>query len=300
MSTIEHPLLERFQHFIRFEKRFSIHTIRAYSDDLTTFFRFVSEQFDVQAPVDVTPAMVRSWMASLSLNQIQPRSINRKLSSLNAFFRFGLTIGELKKNPVKASPVLKVKKRLPAYIEKDKMERLLRETGFPDDFRGRMEYLIVSMLYQTGMRVSELVGLKETHLDLNRGQIKVLGKGSKERIIPVHPDLVRLLSAYLTEKKSRFPGSNISSVLLTEKEKPPTARQIYDVVKRNLGLVTTAERRGPHVLRHSFATHLAGNGAELNAVKDLLGHASLAATQVYTHNSIERLRDIHHKAHPKG
>jgi integrase/recombinase XerC len=116
----------------------------------------------------------------------------------------------------------------------------------------------------------------------------------------VHPDLVGLLSAYLTEKKSRFPASNISSVLLTEKEKPPTARQIYDVVKRNLGLVTTAERRGPHVLRHSFATHLAGNGAELNAVKDLLGHASLAATQVYTHNSIERLRDIHRKAHPKG
>jgi integrase/recombinase XerC len=215
-------------------------------------------------------------------------------------FRFGLTIGELKKNPVNAIPVLKVKKRLPAYIEKDKMERLLRETDFSDDYRGRMEYLTINMLYQTGMRVSELVGLKETHLDLNRRQIKVLGKGSKERIIPVHPDLVGLLSAYLTEKKFRFPASNISSVLLTEKEKPPTARQIYDVVKRNLGLVTTAERRGPHVLRHSFATHLAGNGAELNAVKDLLGHASLAATQVYTHNSIERLRDIHRKAHPKG
>ncbi|MEN9949718.1 MAG: hypothetical protein RLY85_470 [Bacteroidota bacterium] len=277
-----------------------MHTIRAYSDDLAAFFSFVSEQFDVQEPVDVTPAMVRSWMASLSLNQIQPRSINRKLSSLNAFFRFGLTIGELKKNPVNAIPVLKVKKRLPAYIEKDKMERLLRETDFSDDYRGRMEYLTINMLYQTGMRVSELVGLKETHLDLNRRQIKVLGKGSKERIIPVHPDLVGLLSAYLTEKKFRFPASNISSVLLTEKEKPPTARQIYDVVKRNLGLVTTAERRGPHVLRHSFATHLAGNGAELNAVKDLLGHASLAATQVYTHNSIERLRDIHRKAHPKG
>jgi integrase/recombinase XerC len=300
MSNIQHPCLDRFQQFLKYEKRYSVHTVRAYLDDLAAFFGFVSEHFDVKEPVQVNPAMVRSWMAGLSLQKIQPRSINRKLSSLNAFFRFGLTQGELKKNPVKAIPVLKVKKRLPAYIEKDKMERLLTDTGFPDDFKGRMEYLVVNLLYQTGMRVSELVGLKEKHLDLDRRQIKVLGKGNKERIIPVNAGLVELLSAYLAEKKSRFPANTNPFVLLTEKEKPPTARQIYDVVKKNLGLVTTAERRGPHVLRHSFATHLAGNGAELNAVKELLGHASLAATQVYTHNSIERLRDIHRKAHPKG
>ncbi len=300
MPNIRHSLLERFQQFIKYEKRFSVHTVRAYMDDLIAFFGFVSVQFDVHEPDMVTPAMVRSWMAFLTLEKIQPRSINRKLSSLNAFFRYGLTVGELKKNPVKSIPVLKVKKRLPAYIEKDKMQCLLSETSFPDDFKGRMEYLIVNVLYQTGMRVSELVGLKESHLDLNRNQVKVLGKGSKERIIPVNGGLAELFSAYLLEKKSKFPSNTSPFVFLTVKEKPPTARQVYDVVKRNLAIVTTAARRGPHVLRHSFATHLAGNGAELNAVKELLGHASLAATQVYTHNSIERLRDIHRKAHPKG
>jgi integrase/recombinase XerC len=300
MSTIQFSFLERFQQYIKYERRFSSHTVRAYTDDLAAFFGFISVQFDVHKPEAVTPAMVRSWMAGLSLSKIQPRSINRKLSSLNAFFRYGLTIGELKKNPVKSIPVLKIKKRLPAYIEKDKMERLLTEMEFSDDFSGRLEYLIINLLYQTGMRVSELVGLKESHLDLPRGQIKVLGKGSKERIIPVHRALVDLMRAYLVDKQARFPAISNPFLLLTEKGKSPTTRQVYDVVKRNLGLVTTAERRGPHVLRHSFATHLTGNGAELNAVKELLGHASLAATQVYTHNSIERLRDIHRKAHPKG
>ena len=150
------------------------------------------------------------------------------------------------------------------------------------------------------MRVSELVNLKEGHVDIKREQVKVLGKGNKERIIPLHKALAENINAYLTERTAAFENSNFPQLLITHKGKPVTTRQAYDIVKKHLSTVTTAEKKSPHVLRHSFATHLTGNGAELNAVKELLGHSSLAATQVYTHNSIERLRDIHKKSHPKG
>jgi integrase/recombinase XerC len=150
------------------------------------------------------------------------------------------------------------------------------------------------------MRVSELVNLKEQHIDVKRYQVKVLGKGNKERIIPLHKALAELIAQYLKEREQEFKGMDFLQLLVTHKGKPVSTRQVYDIVKKHLSSVTTAEKKSPHVLRHSFATHLTGNGAELNAVKELLGHSSLAATQVYTHNSIERLRDIHKKAHPKG
>ncbi len=159
---------------------------------------------------------------------------------------------------------------------------------------------MVSILYHTGIRVSELVNLQESSIDFSRAQIKVLGKGNKERIIPVHADLLEKIKAYSLEKKVSYPETTSLQLLHGPKGKPITSRQAYNMVKKYLSLVTTAEKKSPHILRHSFATHLTGNGAELNAVKELLGHTSLAATQVYTHNSIERLRDIHKKAHPKG
>lgn len=269
-------------------------------DDLSSFFIFIDQQFDVKVPEMVTSAMVRTWIADLSLRKIQARSINRKLSSLKAFFRFGQKTGVFSASPLANVPVLKIKKRLPAYIEKDKMEALLHEVEFPDSFQGRTDYLVISLLYHTGMRVSELVHLKDNQIDLVRYQIKVLGKGNKERIIPVYEGLIALIKAYQAEKKIQYPELLFDELLLTNKKRPPGVRQIYDIVHKTLLIVTTAERRSPHVLRHSFATHLTSNGAELNAVKELLGHSSLAATQVYTHNSIERLREIHHKAHPRG
>jgi integrase/recombinase XerC len=297
----DYPVLaQRFWDHIKYERRLSVHTIRAYTDDITSFFNFARQLFDVYEPELITPAMIRSWMADLSLKKIQAKSINRKLSSLKAFFKFCQIAGQLKGSPANAISVLKVKKRLPAYIEKEKMERLLNEIQFPHDFQGKTNYLIISLLYFTGIRVSELVNLKSNHIDLARGQIKVLGKGNKERIIPIHAGLISLLSNYQSEKVKLYPDALHDQVLLTGKQKPPTARQVYDIVSKTLLQVTTSDQRGPHVLRHSFATHLTNNGAELNAVKELLGHTSLAATQVYTHNSIERLRDIHKKAHPKG
>lgn len=300
MPIPQQLILSPFLDYIKFEKRYSVHTYRAYADDLSAFFSFAQAQFEVSQPVQITPGMIRSWMASLTLQKVQPRSINRKISSLKSFFRYCLVQGQITANPTKTIQVLKTKKRLPSYVEQDQMETLLTQTIFPDDFGGRGDHLILSLLYHTGIRVSELVGLKSSQIDYPRSQLKVLGKGNKERIIPLNGELLQKIKEYVQEKNDLSPEANFPNLLLTPRQKPPSARQIYDIVKKYLSLVTTADKKSPHVLRHSFATHLTGNGAELNAVKELLGHSSLAATQVYTHNNIERLRDIHKKAHPKG
>ena len=300
MPEISHPVLLRFLDHIKFEKRYSVHTFRAYADDLQAFFEFLQAQFDTTDPAQINAAMIRSWMAALTLQKIQPRSINRKISSVRSFFKFCLVQQLVNVNPTKTIQVLKTKKRLPSYVEQDQMHLLLNEIVFPDGFEGRTAHLLISLLYQTGMRVSELVNLKIAQINHAGGQLKVLGKGNKERIIPLNAEMLKSVKEYLTERTALFPNSDALNLLLSRQGKPMHARKIYDVVKHYLSLITTAEKKSPHVLRHSFATHLTGNGAELNAVKELLGHSSLAATQVYTHNSIERLRDIHKKAHPKG
>lgn len=300
MSDIRHPFIEDFINHLKFEKRYSTHTLRAYTDDLAVFFQFLTAQFEVVNPQEVMPAMVRSWLASLSLQKIQPRSINRKISSLKSFYRYCLLKGYVASSPLSAIKVLKTRKRLPNYIEETQMQQLLEQIDFTDDYTGRLHYLIITLLYHTGMRVSELVSLKDRQVDTKRLQVKVLGKGNKERIIPLHDDIVGEVDEYRKLRSGLAAGADRVELLLNEKGKPLSPRHVYDIVKRRLSLVTTAEKKSPHILRHSFATHLTGNGAELNAVKELLGHSSLAATQVYTHTSIDRLRDIHRKSHPKG
>ena len=300
MSETQHPSITSFLDHIKFEKRFSVHTLRAYGDDLKVFWEFLQAQFEVNEPSSISPAMVRSWMASMTLIKMQPRSINRKISSLKSYFKFCLQQGILSANPAKSVQVLKSRKRLPSYVEQDRMEELLQHTIFPGDWTGKTEYLVVSLLYHTGMRVSELVNLKASQIDLARTQIKVLGKGNKERIIPISGEIANSIKDYQKEKDIQLSEILSDNLILSQKGKPLSSRQVYDIVKKHLSTITTAEKKSPHVLRHSFATHLTSNGAELNAVKELLGHSSLAATQVYTHNSIERLRDIHKKAHPKG
>ena len=300
MDINQDPIILQFLDHIKFEKRYSAHTLRAYSDDLLHFYGFLQMQFEISKPNLITPAMIRSWMASLTLVKIQPRSINRKISSLKSFFKFCLTQGLINVNPTKALQILKTKKRLPSYIEQEQMDLLLNSISFPNSFEGRTEYLSISLLYQTGLRVSELVNLKVTQIDRSARQLKVLGKGKKERIIPLNLEMLKRVDEYKAERKLIFSDDSTLNLLVNSKGLPTNARKLYDVVKKYLSLVTTAEKKSPHVLRHSFATHLTSNGAELNAVKELLGHSSLAATQVYTHNSIERLRDIHKRAHPKG
>jgi integrase/recombinase XerC len=300
MPEIQHTAIQSFLNHIKFEKRYSVNTLRAYGDDLTVFFQFIKAQFDVDQPSQITTTMIRSWLAALTLQKVQPRSINRKISSLKSFFKHCLVQGEMVKNPAKTLQVLKTRKRLPSYVEQDQMQQLLENNVFPDNYEGCFEYLVVALLYFTGMRVSELVNLKESNIDTKRLQLKVLGKGNKERIIPMHPSLAVQVDQFLKARNQEFKEIVFAQLLYTAKGRAVSTRQVYDIVKKHLSTVTTAEKKSPHVLRHSFATHLTGNGAELNAVKELLGHSSLAATQVYTHNSIERLRDIHKKAHPKG
>jgi integrase/recombinase XerC len=289
-----------FLNHLKFEKRYSSHTVRAYADDLQAFHDFTALQFEVDFPQEITPQMIRSWMASLTVQKIQPRSINRKISSLKSFFKYCMVQGAITVNPVKSIQVLKTKKRLPSYIEQEQMEILLNSTYFPNDFEGLTEYLVLIMLYETGIRVSELSNLKISQIDSTAMQLKVLGKGNKERVIPINKFMIERIDLYKKERASLFPEDQVIYLLVNSKNNQLTSRAIYSIVKKYLSLITTADRKSPHVLRHSFATHLTNNGAELNAVKELLGHSSLASTQVYTHNSIERLRDIHRKAHPKG
>ena len=300
MPEIDNPTLTGFFNHLKFEKRYSAHTLRAYADDLRAFHEFALMQFEVRGPAEFTPQIIRSWMASLSVQKIQPRSINRKISSLKSFFKYCMVQGVISTNPTKSIQVLKTKKRLPSYIEQEQMEILLGSTYFPHDFEGLTEYLVISLLYETGIRVSELTNLKISQIDNAAMQLKVLGKGNKERVIPINKNMIDRISLYMKERLSLFPADPVVFLFVNSKNIQLTSRKIYSIVKKYLSLVTTADRKSPHVLRHSFATHLTNNGAELNAVKELLGHSSLASTQVYTHNSIERLRDIHKKAHPKG
>lgn len=300
MFETENPTIAAFLNHLKFEKRYSFHTIRAYADDLKAFHEFANMQFEITVPSAFTPQMIRSWMASLSVQKIQPRSINRKISSLKSFFKFCMVQGIVSSNPTKSIQVLKTKKRLPSYIEQDQMETLLGSTYFPTNFEGLTDYLVISLLYETGIRVSELANLKISQLDDAAMQMKVLGKGNKERVIPINKNMIERINLYKKERANLFQMDSVVYLLVDSKNMQLTPRKVYSIVKKYLSIVTTADRKSPHVLRHSFATHLTNNGAELNAVKELLGHSSLASTQVYTHNSIERLRDIHKKAHPKG
>ena len=298
MLDSQYPQLHAFINYLRFEKRYSQHTLVSYQNDLEQFFAFLVSQFDGPPIEQITAAMVRSWLAGLKTDEISSKSINRKISSLKSFFKFLMKNGQIESTPMSTITAPKINKRLPVYVEEGDMRNLFEHVEFTDDWSGRTEKLILELFYNTGMRVSELVNLKANQVDSAYGNIKVLGKGNKERIIPVSNELLMSILAYIEEKP--VVSNPASNVFVTAKGKPLYARQVYNIVAKNLKLVTTVQKKSPHILRHSFATHLTNNGADLNAVKELLGHSSLAATQVYTHNSIEKLKQVFKKAHPKA
>ena len=242
--------------------------------------------------------MIRSWLVHLMEHQVGSRSVNRKLTTLKSFYKFLLREGIMEENPMRKITSPKIAKRLPVFIEKDKMEMLFDDTGFGEGYPGTRNRLILEIFYSTGMRLSELVNLKETDIDFHHDTIKVLGKRNKERLIPFSKKFESLMKSYLDEKGSVFGDTDV--LFLTDKGRKIYPKMVYRIVSRYLGAVTTMEKKSPHVLRHTFATHLLNNGAELNAVKELLGHASLSATQVYTHNTIEKLKRIYKQAHPKA
>jgi integrase/recombinase XerC len=294
-----HPVIQPFLDFIKFEKRYSRHTLLAYQNDLVSFFDFVIMQYGETDLSLITHTYIRSWLASMKDEEMKSKSINRKISSLRSFFRYQLKTGILKKSPMLKVVTPKNEKRLPQFVADKDMATLFNHVEFPDTFPGATERLLILIFYHTGMRLSELTGLRISQVDSSNRSLKVLGKGNKERVIPVREELIREIRQYLDLRKTGD-FENHDNLLVNAKGKPLAPRQVYTIVKKYLSLVTTIEKRSPHVLRHSFATHLTNNGADLNAVKELLGHSSLASTQVYTHNTIEKLKNVYRQAHPKA
>jgi integrase/recombinase XerC len=297
MQLTQNSQVQKFLDYLRFEKRYSQHTIISYQNDLEQFFAFLSQYGEMEINA-ITTSFIRSWLAELKGEEMSSKSINRKISTLKSFFKFLMKQEVIKQTPMATIVSPKLKKRLPLFVEEKGIYTLFADVEFPDDWEGRTDKLILTLFYNTGMRLSELIHLKESNVDAHYSQIKVLGKGNKERIIPVSKELINEIRNYVDEKPVKAEG--VTEVFVSEKGKPLYAKYVYNKVKHYLNTVTTIEKKSPHVLRHTFATHLMNNGADLNAVKELLGHASLAATQVYTHNTIEKLKDIHKKAHPKA
>ncbi len=300
MSVHEvYPQIKIFLDYLKFEKRYSQHTIISYQNDLEQFFSFLISQFDAPSIEKITASFVRSWLAELKGDEITAKSINRKISSLKSFFKHQLKNNLIEQTPMAIIVSPKISKRLPSFVEEKNIETLFNHVAFSDDWKGRTERLVLQLFYSTGMRLSELINLKEIQIDYSNQQIKVVGKGNKERIIPVAKELLNDLQSYITEKQTAF-KDQVPNVLVYEKGKQLHPRMVYSFVKQYLSQVTTIQKKSPHILRHSFATHLMNHGADLNAVKELLGHSSLAATQVYTHNTIEKLKEVFKKAHPKA
>lgn len=293
-------LLQDFLAYLKFEKRYSSHTLTAYTGDLEDWASYLREEMGVLSISEVKAMMIRSWLASLKESGVSSRTLVRKISSLKSFYKYLLRNGVVSQSPMVQVTTPKMGKRLPSFVKEEEIVRLgdLLEIA-QEDWRSLNTRVLVTMFYATGMRLSELIYLKEEQLELGRSQLKVLGKGNKERVLPLSAALIQLLKEYIAQKKEQFPDAD-PFLLVTEKGKRLYPRYAWLLVSTVLGEATTLAKKSPHVLRHSFATHLLNNGADLNAVKELLGHSSLAATQVYTHNTIDKLRDVHRKAHPKG
>ena len=292
--------VDTFLSYLQYEKRYSPHTITAYTGDIEQFISFLQEFGGIENINEVQHWQIRSWVVDLLGQDVSPRTVNRKLSALKTYFKFLLKRGYLQHNPMLKVVAPKIGKRLPAYIQAREVEALFSQIKFGDDYEGQRDKVLLELLYTTGMRRAELIGLRSDRIDLKQRQLKVLGKGNKERLIPFGPALASSLEKFMNIRRDIFPDSPHPNLLLTAKGKKLYPKAVYNIVRGYLSLVSTVEQRSPHTLRHSFATHLSNNGADLNAIKALLGHSSLAATQVYTHNSIEKLKQVYQQAHPKA
>ncbi len=294
-----HEFLAHLTH----QRRVSPHTLAAYRTDLVQFATYCAEQFGVVAAVEVSRDMIKAWLASLMQEQLAPASIRRKLSAIKAFYAYRHQRGHQMENPTLRIPTPKLGRRLPSTVAAGDLRQLF--AAFPDpaantDFVLLRDHLLLALLYQTGVRRAEVIGLRGEDVDLYQRRLSVVGKGNKQRLIPFGPGLAELLETYGALRATTFPAAEAPELLLTDRGKKLYPKLVYNLVTTYLGGVTTEEKKSPHVLRHSFATQLLEAGADLNAVKELLGHANLAATQLYTHNNVERLRDIYRQAHPEG
>lgn len=293
--------LPDFLQWLRFEKRYSPHTVTSYTNDLKGFFNYLEANYPLIKEVgEVDHYQIRSWLAlQKDTQQMSATSLNRKISTLNSFYKFLLRQGSVNVNPAHKIHSLKTPERLPVFLKEEETKQLFEEQTFGEGFKGMTDRLICDLLYNTGMRRQELLNLKLIDIEWNLRQLRVLGKGNKERLIPVNEVLLDALRDYIKAKKE-IEGVDRTQLLVLESGKPIYAGYVYRAAKEYLGRVSSLKKKSPHVMRHTFATHLLNNGANIQAIKDLLGHTSLAATQVYTHNNIARLKEIHQKAHPRG
>ncbi len=291
---------ESFLKYLQYEKRYSHHTIKAYNNDLTKLESFLAPDDPGGISFEkATSSDLRAWVYQLREDGNDPRSINRRIATLRSFYKFLLKKGTITKDPSSRLRVLKTSKKLPQFVKEEEMVRLLDQVTFEDSFEGFRDRLIMELLYGTGMRLAELLGLRLRDINQSDYTVKVLGKRNKERVIPVSKSLSNLIKQYLIYRNNELVKDS-DYLIVTSEGEPGYPMLVYRTVRKYLDLFTTLDKRSPHVLRHTFATHLVNKGAELNAVKDLLGHANLAATQVYTHNTFEKLKAVYDQAHPKA
>jgi integrase/recombinase XerC len=290
----------KFIDYLRSEKNYSRHTITAYQKDLEDFTRFCELEFD-QNTIDKLPySIVRSWIVLLVDSGISNRSINRKMASLKAYYKFLMHLGVLKSTPFAKHKALKITQKVAMPFSVEEMQKMLSEIPFKDDFEGIRDKLIIELLYATGIRRDELINLKIRNVHFSPDTIKVLGKRNKERIIPLIPKVSSLIKEYIIQRNNLEKISDSDFLFLLKSGYKIYDSLVYRIINHYFSIVTSKEKKSPHILRHTFATHLLNQGADLNAVKELLGHASLSSTQVYTHNSIAALKKVHSAAHPRS
>lgn len=293
--------ISEFLNYIEFERRYSAHTLSSYTKDLEQFAVFLKETYQIEKAEEIDFVFIRSWIALLMEEGNSPRTVNRKISTLKSYFRYLLKMGKISHNPSLKITGPKMRKKLPVFIEEKSMDLFVTEFGNPKTFEEARDRLVVEMFYATGIRRAELIGLKVVDVDMDGQLIKVLGKRNKERLVPLHNSLIPLINSYLSYKQKTIDlPLQEAHFFLTIKGKKMYPKLVYRIVNNYLSRVSTQKKKSPHVLRHTFATHMLNHGADLNAVKELLGHANLAATQIYTHNTIEKLKDIYKLAHPKA
>lgn len=294
--------MDEFLDFLRYEKRFSSHTVVSYQTDLAQFTAFLKQEYELEEPAQATHPLIRGWVVSLMSQDLDPRTVNRKVACLRSYYKFLLRTHVIQANPMLRIKAPKMAKKLPEFVPEESLNRLLNSFEFEATFAGARDQLVLEMLYGTGIRLSELLGIAEADVDAGARTVRVTGKGNKQRIVPLNPSLLQVLTKYEAARVAEFgPSPANSSLLRTDKGEPLYEKLVYRTVKKYLSQISTSvAHQHPHALRHAFATHLLGKGADLNAIKELLGHASLAATQVYTHLSVDRLKSVFEQAHPRA